>query len=540
MNRARFGLAGISSVIVLFALTGGSEAFYVDNAKTLEVSSKAQTRASFRLDDSEGYTYPDTPTGNLVQHRNLLLLEVNHDLSDLMNTLYLLSPFKALDIRMKYHVVGRFLYEGIYDYGPDAFQEVREMDKENIDTFKQSNDLWECYIDLSRGPVFLRAGKQNLAWGETDMFRLLDYINPVDNTYGGVFEDLDDRRIPLWMLRSSYNLGTVGPVSMATLEAFWVPGFWDVHVSPLSPLGTPYTAPQPILPMEQRPMYPGKKMSNSRWGVRVSGLLGDNLNVSLVHFRTYLDMPVVRLGVTPGLPFLLSPSDAWQELIFDDVQITGASMNYFEQHTGIVFRGEVGMFWDEPVMIPDINLKLSDTSLPLPPALVDWLSEEMGIDLRSLGFDSLPLNPTGGSVPKKDILRFMVGMDKFLWIRPLNPRTTFMLSLQYFGQWVPDYDERMKMPLSIYPNPMDFVGVRETEHTFTGMINTNYLNGKVTPTVAMAYDVRGALLVAPSLAFIREPFRFTIQYNGVFGNLVNFGAFRDRDQVTFIFSYLLN
>jgi len=36
----------------------------------------------------------------------------------------------------------------------------------------------ECYLDLVKGPVFLRLGRQNLAWGETDLFRLLDGINP--------------------------------------------------------------------------------------------------------------------------------------------------------------------------------------------------------------------------------------------------------------------------------------------------------------------------------------------------------------------------
>ncbi len=75
------------------------------------------------------------------------------------------------------------------------------------------------------------------------MFRLLDSINPLDNTFGGPFEDLDDRRIPLWMLRGSYNLGNVGPVKSLGLEAFWVPGMWDASISPWAPKGTPYSAP---------------------------------------------------------------------------------------------------------------------------------------------------------------------------------------------------------------------------------------------------------------------------------------------------------
>ena len=141
------------------------------------------------------------------------------------------------------------MYEAVYDVGPQAFKDVKDNDKENITSFSQQYDLWEAYFDLSRGPAFFRVGRQNLAWGETDIFRLLDAINPLDNTFGGPFEDLDDRRIPLWMLRGSYNFGRLGPIATLTVEGFWVPGNWDVRVAPLAPSGTPYAAPEPDSPL---------------------------------------------------------------------------------------------------------------------------------------------------------------------------------------------------------------------------------------------------------------------------------------------------
>ena len=58
--------------------------------------------------------------------------------------------------------------------------------------------------------------------------------------------------------------------------------------------------------------------------------------------------------------------------------------------------------------------------------------------------------------------------------------------------------------------------------------------------VVVAYDVRGAWLFMPSIMFLHEPFRFNIQYSGVYGTFTNFGAFRDRDQISFMFTYLLN
>ena len=206
---------------------------------------------------------------------------------------------------MKYRIVGRFMYEAVYDVGPQAFKDVRDRDKENIDSFKQAYDLWECYADLSKGPAFLRIGRQNLSWGETDVFRLLDMINPLDDTYGGLFEDLDDRRIPLWMLRGSYNFGYLGPISSLNIEGFWVPGNWDARVAPISPDGTPYAIPLAPAPVPVLVETPGKAMSNSRWGVRLQGVLLDSANLSVGHYKSFMDLPSTRperglLRIPPG------------------------------------------------------------------------------------------------------------------------------------------------------------------------------------------------------------------------------------------------
>ncbi|MEW6442311.1 MAG: DUF1302 family protein [bacterium] len=515
MSRRRGILPGVAAVALLFLSVQATRAFYVDpKAKTLEVTGKAQSRVSIRLQDSSGFTQPiDVHAGDLVQWRNLGILEVNHDLEALTRELAILYPFRVLKVRAKYHLVGRFLYEAVYDVGPEALQDVAERDPENIDRFKQAYDLWELYLDLSRGPLFIRLGRQNLAWGETDIFRLLDGINPLDNTFGGPFEDLDDRRIPLWMLRGSYNFGRVGPVSTLTLEGFWVPGSWDARVAPLSPVGTAYAAPQPPSPLATRVLTPEKDLSNSRWGVRLMGMLADNFNFSLAHYRSFLDIPSLRLAVGE------SPLDAAMEISFPEVQVTGASLSFWEAHTDIIVRTEVAWFWEEPVFIPDINTPL----VPLP-----------------ISIPGVPGLPMEGEIPEKDILRYMIGLDKTLSIPALNPAKTFLISLQYFGSWVQDYDERMRQPLALYPNTTDFTAAKETEGIVTALVNTDYLKGELIPQLAVAYDLRGVWLIQPSVNYVFEPLRVMIQYSAVSGNMTSFGAYRDRDQISFILSYLLN
>ncbi len=529
-------------IAFLLGLATDAGAFYVDEKRTLQFRTRVQTRATFRLNDAEGFTNPDTEVGDLVQWRSLALVELDHDLRELTKTLPALQPLKKLKIRTKYHLVGRFMYEALYDVGSQAFKEVREDDRENIDSFKQAYDLWEFYVDFSRGPLFVRIGRQNLAWGETDIFRLLDLINPLDNTFGGPFEDLDDRRIPLWMLRASYNLGDIGPLTSVGIEGFWVPGSWDARVGPWAPDGTPYEIP---LPAELIPFIrintPDKSLSNSRWGARIQTMLGSNLNVSVAHYKTFLDLPTLRSVVVRDVPVLLELNDLELQATWPDLQITGASMSYWEPNIDFVFRGEVAWFWDEPVFIPEINTStLFGPTLPLSPPVLDFMEDLLGLDIRDMGLDGLPLNPQSGSIPKKDILRYMFGFDKQIWIRPLNKVSTFFVTMQYFGQWVPEYDDRMRQAVPIYPDFVRYPKVKETESVFTAIVSTMYRGGTVVPQLAVAYDVRGAFLIQPSVNFIREPFRFMVQYSAIEGNFTNFGVFRDRDQISFMLSYLLN
>lgn len=71
----------LSCTLVPFGLPNTSEALYIDDAKTLQFTAKAQTRLSLRLNNAEGYTFPtDTGPGDLVQWRNMALVEIDHDL----------------------------------------------------------------------------------------------------------------------------------------------------------------------------------------------------------------------------------------------------------------------------------------------------------------------------------------------------------------------------------------------------------------------------------------------------------------------------
>jgi hypothetical protein len=100
------------ALFVSMTVYGNANAYFFGEDQSLELKGKVQMRASWRTSDPEGFTAiggaGNVPKGNLVQQRNLALIELNHILSRETET--------APDV--KYHLVGRFLYEGVYDYGP--------------------------------------------------------------------------------------------------------------------------------------------------------------------------------------------------------------------------------------------------------------------------------------------------------------------------------------------------------------------------------------------------------------------------------------
>ena len=103
-------------------------------------------------------------------------------------------------------------------------------DKQERGFFFPKGELWrEAYVDLNFGQVgpgnfSARIGKQQVVWGESDLFRSLDVINPLRIDQNGfVGEAFEDFRTPLLIAKFLYEVGTVGPFSDLGFEALYTP-----------------------------------------------------------------------------------------------------------------------------------------------------------------------------------------------------------------------------------------------------------------------------------------------------------------------------
>lgn len=169
-------------------------------------------------------------------------------------------------------------------------------------------DLRELYVDAPLGRALVRAGKQQIVWGQADGLKVLDVVNP-QSFREFILEDFDESRVPLWALNVEAPLGA------AALQVVWLPDESD-HEIPRQDALYEFTAPmfRPAAPPGVRVKLrsldrPRRVVADSDAGGRLSGRWR-GWDLSLNYFYHYDDAPVVfrTTSLTPQGPLAtLSP-----------------------------------------------------------------------------------------------------------------------------------------------------------------------------------------------------------------------------------------
>ncbi|MCU7806809.1 MAG: DUF1302 domain-containing protein, partial [Candidatus Thiodiazotropha sp. (ex Semelilucina semeliformis)] len=118
---------------------------------------------------------------------------------------------------------------------------------ENELKYPEFNDrldfLREAYLDATMptesGATWnFRLGRQQVVWGRTDLFRVLDVINPVDFSRHNIYDELEDIRIPMWMATGEYRMGATETFDDLNMQFVW--NFDKFRPSNLGQGGSPY------------------------------------------------------------------------------------------------------------------------------------------------------------------------------------------------------------------------------------------------------------------------------------------------------------
>jgi hypothetical protein len=344
-------------------------------------------------------------------------------------------------------------------------------------------------------------------------------IEPLDNRFGfPLVEDLDDRRIPLWMARATLALPVATErVSNVTAEGFLVPGSIEDQEAPLAPRGSPFAAPAQPSFLGRVVSRPPRNMKGSRGGGRLLATIDGNATVSAAHYVTWNDNPAIRLQVrgvdlVDGRPV----PNAALDFHFYEQHVSGGAATMQLSRFDAVLRSEAAMFWNEKVFDPAGAGLGPNCPVTIGRAIADRLAGGRG--------------EAAGGFTRKHVFRWVVGLDRVLWIRTLNPTNVFNVSGQLFHTHILGHDDAIANGI-VDPQSRAFVSREQDELTVTLLASSLFWRGRLAPSMFAAYDPRGVVAIVPGLTWlVGTRLRFTAKYAFIDGSFVNLGFFRDRDE----------
>jgi hypothetical protein len=598
---ARRASAVPAALVVWFVLaaSGTAFAYYLDEEHRFDFRVRAYSQLSVLTEDSEtpsraavaqalsfvptnaplaqkraqiaSITPPKYDAGELAQHRNFYNPEFDANLTDFMQ-------WAGAD-SFKFRFAWWGFYDGLYDYLDEKwadharsyktrFSESDDPANESYkfdDHYRRARDLYahqnrinELYFDYTKGPLFIRVGKQAISWGESDTIAILDVSNPYDLSLGapGFYQDVEEARIPLWTIRSTYKLfESLGPLSSVFSDVYFVPGPIDTTV-PQDPITAGVSPFDPDQPDPQNTIgaqgslaanihtalvtrLPEHSWANSRWGVRLAGVLLRDYTVQGWFFRTFNQQPAPLLTNASAFGILnqgrgtfvdergrkCDPSTAAGPCTKQAPAVTllerrlesviGLSSTWFSQPVNGILKWEIEYFVDELAVIPDQNL---NSRVQIPRAL------------RAPGEKNLQ-----NSIPTADYVRWVVGYDRNFFVPALNPSNGFLLVMSYNSsfnlsekggrdyrspltkpghtqtrngaqpgnplcQKTATFDPRTS-PLCTFTDPHDYEDAYQYEGILTTTLRTDYMHGKLEPGLTMITDISGVFGFAPSVSY---------------------------------------
>lgn len=162
-------------------------------------------------------------------------------------------------------------------------------------------DLPAAYVDYNNGPFWLRAGNQQIAWGEAIFFRVLDVPNGLDLRRHAILdvagEEYSDKRVSAPGVRANYRFD----------NEWEVEGFSQLFQPSILPTpNSPYNIIPAQFTIDQHTGYQAVK-NDWNFGAKLRGKIGD-VGLQFVATRRHNADGVFRwtdsrAGILSGTPF---------------------------------------------------------------------------------------------------------------------------------------------------------------------------------------------------------------------------------------------
>jgi hypothetical protein len=370
----------------------------------------------------------------------------------------------------------------------------------------------------------LKVGKQQVVWGRTDLFRVLDVINPVDYSRNNIYDELQDIRIPMWIAQAEYRMGGSESMQDRNVSVVWnfdkfrpnnlgqggtpnsildagnlfrsLANCWDNGCTVGNFAGPPNTYAQAAVATNFGPGQigirnvdlPNWSLDNTQLGVKFEGVTQDGLSFSLNALTYRSQLPSLRGGKPANNPFSGAPAGAPLpgmisfDMVYPRVNLVGGSMDFQVETLGAAMR-----------------LEGAYTS-----------GEEFANTLRPELYS------------KNNVWRSVIGLDRPTFVPFISTERTVLFSGQLFYQHIFDHQKELNATSGKYMGMPDW----KDNVIATLLMKAFLMNDRLSPEIIFARDFRaGANVAAPAVEW-----KYSNDLQFKFGANLKFGPSQDQHQ----------
>jgi hypothetical protein len=400
---------------------------------------------------------------------------------------------------------------GCADFG--GYGNLSQSDLEFAEFNDRLDFLREVYVSgeiplSSKQSLHIRVGRQQVIWGRTDLFRVLDVINPVDYSRNNIYDELEDARIPMFITTAEYRMGASKWFQDSNLQLVWnmekfrpnnlgqcgtpnvildagcffrgMKNLWDnggtVSNFAAVPPGTPgmYAATDfgPHQIGIRNVNMPAWTLKNSPVGLKFEGIsAGGSLGFSL-NALTYRSQ----------LPSLHSINSAAINAFTGQPGNTGAPIPGIPVQHLIAFD----------MYFPRINLIGGSLDYQW-----DWAKSAVRFESAYTTGEEFSNTLKPELYSRNPVFRSVIGLDRLTFIPGISGRQATLISAQLFFQHIFDYQRSQ--------GPLGPTGIPDWKNnvTFTLLIKPTYMNGRLSPQLLVAHDWKAnAGTISPSVNWL--------------------------------------
>lgn len=371
-------------------------------------------------------------------------------------------------------VIGRLYRESRTSY-LDRLDDVPTQTGNLMHHYNDNSEAFrEAFIDIPFSKrVNLRFGKQQVVWGETDIFQAMDIINARDLSWNfpGMVPEDEDLRKPLIMANMNVSI----PELDGSMQLLYRPG-WDNETQVGATLDV-FGGRNAAQPAKGVNLAGGGLVYNYHhshgdtddpsYGFRWVGQAGKtNATYSLAYYHSVSPFPVINVSA-PGFitPYKGSFGKAGggAEFILPEFDLIGGTLNAYIQPLDLVLRIE-GSFTKDKAYNSDSIKALSS-----------------------------------GTILEKDTVNLMVGFDKqFNFMDILGTDSASFFTLQVFDTWIPDFSKKDGLLDGGATNHL-------SEHSVNvvSTLGLSYANNQIQPSIALVVNTSyGSGAIIPAVNFL--------------------------------------